>query len=95
MWSNPASLALLTLLLCLSRVSGVVRSARSAFASAGASSTALGDDPSSDVASVPFLPFRSCPVVKMGKLCIEVLPTDKVAFISEDLCIGCGICSRK
>ena len=38
---------------------------------------------------------RSCPVVKMGKLCIEVLSTDKVAFISEDLCIGCGICARK
>lgn len=31
----------------------------------------------------------------MGKLCIEVKTTDKIAFISEDLCIGCGICSRK
>jgi translation initiation factor RLI1 len=30
-----------------------------------------------------------------GKLCIEVTPTDKVAFISEELCIGCGICVRK
>eukprot|EP00033_Pygsuia_biforma_P002833 GCRY01003127.1.p1 GENE.GCRY01003127.1~~GCRY01003127.1.p1 ORF type:complete len:600 (-),score=21.98 GCRY01003127.1:26-1825(-) len=38
---------------------------------------------------------RSCPVVKMGKLCIEVLPSDKIAFISEDLCIGCGICAKK
>ncbi|OQV16237.1 ATP-binding cassette sub-family E member 1 [Hypsibius exemplaris] len=38
---------------------------------------------------------RSCPVVRMGKLCIEVTPTDKVAFISEELCIGCGICVRK
>jgi hypothetical protein len=38
---------------------------------------------------------RSCPVVKMGKLCIEVGSKDKIAFISEDLCIGCGICSRK
>jgi len=27
-----------------------------------------------------------------GKLCIEVTPTAKVAWISEDLCIGCGIC---
>lgn len=31
----------------------------------------------------------------MGKLCIEVNPTDKKAFISEDLCIGCGICVKK
>ena len=38
---------------------------------------------------------RSCPVVKMGKLCIEVNPTDKKAFLSEELCIGCGICVKK
>eukprot|EP00698_Gefionella_okellyi_P004272 TRINITY_DN13961_c0_g1_i1.p1 TRINITY_DN13961_c0_g1~~TRINITY_DN13961_c0_g1_i1.p1 ORF type:complete len:604 (-),score=165.39 TRINITY_DN13961_c0_g1_i1:66-1877(-) len=38
---------------------------------------------------------RSCPVVRMGKLCIEVAPTSKVAFISETLCIGCGICVKK
>lgn len=38
---------------------------------------------------------RSCPVVRMGKLCIEVTPADKIAFISEELCIGCGICSKK
>lgn len=31
----------------------------------------------------------------MGKLCIEVAPTDKKAFISEELCIGCGICVKK
>lgn len=31
----------------------------------------------------------------MGKLCIEVSPADKIAFISEELCIGCGICSKK
>ena len=31
----------------------------------------------------------------MGKLCIEVLPSDKIAFISEELCIGCGICVKK
>lgn len=30
-----------------------------------------------------------------GKLCIEVKPTDKIAFISEILCIGCGICVKK
>ncbi|CCE79556.1 Piso0_001629 [Millerozyma farinosa CBS 7064] len=38
---------------------------------------------------------RSCPVVKTGKLCIEVTPTSKIAFISETLCIGCGICVKK
>ncbi|XP_011449756.1 ATP-binding cassette sub-family E member 1 [Magallana gigas] len=38
---------------------------------------------------------KSCPVVRMGKLCIEVSPADKIAFISEELCIGCGICSKK
>lgn len=31
----------------------------------------------------------------MGKLCIEVNPADKKAFISEELCIGCGICVKK
>ena len=30
----------------------------------------------------------------LGKLCIEVTPTDKIAYISEELCIGCGICSK-
>jgi ATP-binding cassette, sub-family E, member 1 len=38
---------------------------------------------------------RSCPVVKLGKLCIEVSPNSKLAFISEELCIGCGICVKK
>lgn len=38
---------------------------------------------------------KSCPVVKTGKLCIEVGPTSKIAFISENLCIGCGICVKK
>lgn len=38
---------------------------------------------------------KSCPVVRMGKLCIEVVSTDKIAFISEELCIGCGICAKK
>lgn len=38
---------------------------------------------------------KSCPVVKTGKLCIEVTPVSKIAFISETLCIGCGICVKK
>ncbi|OWF44963.1 ATP-binding cassette sub-family E member 1-like [Mizuhopecten yessoensis] len=38
---------------------------------------------------------KACPVVRMGKLCIEVTPVDKLAFISEELCIGCGICAKK
>uniref|UniRef100_A0A3Q7HT27 ABC transporter E family member 2 n=2 Tax=Solanum lycopersicum TaxID=4081 RepID=A0A3Q7HT27_SOLLC len=38
---------------------------------------------------------KCCPVVKTGKLCIEVTATSKIAFISEELCIGCGICVKK
>lgn len=38
---------------------------------------------------------KSCPVVKLGKLCIEVTNKSKIAFISEPLCIGCGICIKK
>lgn len=38
---------------------------------------------------------RSCPVVRMGKLCIEVSPAVKTAVLSEELCIGCGICAKK
>ncbi|CAH1756788.1 22662_t:CDS:2 [Entrophospora sp. SA101] len=38
---------------------------------------------------------KSCPVVRMGKLCIEVTPDSKIAYISEELCIGCGICIKK
>ncbi|KAK9448478.1 P-loop containing nucleoside triphosphate hydrolase protein [Limtongia smithiae] len=38
---------------------------------------------------------KACPVVRTGKLCIEVTPESKIAFISETLCIGCGICPKK
>jgi ATP-binding cassette subfamily E protein 1 len=38
---------------------------------------------------------KFCPVVRMGKLCVEVSPTSKIANIYEDLCIGCGICVKK
>lgn len=37
---------------------------------------------------------KSCPVVRMGKLCIEVNPNSKIAALSEELCIGCGICVK-
>ncbi|BFZ57553.1 Fe-S cluster-binding ribosome biosynthesis protein [Savitreella phatthalungensis] len=38
---------------------------------------------------------KGCPVVRTGKLCIEVTPDSRIAFISESLCIGCGICTKK
>jgi len=38
---------------------------------------------------------KSCPVVRMGKQCIEVEFTSKLAIIAESLCIGCGICVKK
>jgi ATP-binding cassette subfamily E protein 1 len=37
---------------------------------------------------------KSCPVVKLGKLCIEVGPKSKLAFIAEPLCIGMYIKMR-
>ena len=39
--------------------------------------------------------LKSCPVVRMGKICIEVTPTSRISWISEELCIGCGICVKK
>jgi len=38
---------------------------------------------------------KSCPVVRQGKLCIDVNPLSKLSYISEHLCIGCGICVKK
>ncbi|KAJ2352049.1 Fe-S cluster-binding ribosome biosynthesis protein [Coemansia erecta] len=38
---------------------------------------------------------KICPVNKMGKLCIDVWPTSKISAISEELCIGCGMCVKK
>ncbi|KAG4302851.1 hypothetical protein PCK1_000794 [Pneumocystis canis] len=38
---------------------------------------------------------KSCPVVRSGKLCIEVTPESKISWISESLCIGCGICIKR
>jgi len=37
----------------------------------------------------------NCPVVRTGKLCIEVISTSNICKISEELCIGCGICTKK
>ena len=34
---------------------------------------------------------KGCPVVKLGKLCIEVGPKSKLAFIAEPLCIGAWV----
>ena len=38
---------------------------------------------------------KKCPVVKLGKECIEVAVNSKLAYISEHLCIGCGICVKQ
>ncbi|KAL3319489.1 ATP-binding cassette sub- E member 1 [Cichlidogyrus casuarinus] len=38
---------------------------------------------------------RTCPVVRIGKLCIQVTSQDKIAEISEEHCIGCGMCVKK
>jgi len=38
---------------------------------------------------------KSCPVNANQQICIEVKKTDKQAYISETLCIGCGICVNK
>ena len=38
---------------------------------------------------------KVCPINKGGKLCVEVINTDKIARIAENLCIGCGLCVKK
>lgn len=38
---------------------------------------------------------KSCPVNTTGRVCIEVLPTSVICFISETLCIGCGLCVKR
>lgn len=38
---------------------------------------------------------KICPVVQMGKQCIEVTPTSKLVFIAENLCNGCGQCVKR
>ena len=44
--------------------------------------------------AAPELYHRTTHLSQVGKLCIEVTPNDKIAWISEDLCIGCGICVK-
>ena len=38
---------------------------------------------------------KTCPVNKTGKVCIEVTKNSKICFISEVLCIGCGMCIKR
>eukprot|EP00744_Colponema_vietnamica_P004068 GILI01006130.1.p1 GENE.GILI01006130.1~~GILI01006130.1.p1 ORF type:complete len:630 (-),score=189.68 GILI01006130.1:199-2088(-) len=38
---------------------------------------------------------RCCPVNQQGKLCIEVEKDKKTSTISEELCIGCGLCVKR
>lgn len=38
---------------------------------------------------------KVCPVVRIGKECINVTPTSKCASIVESSCIGCGMCVSK
>jgi len=38
---------------------------------------------------------KLCPVVRQGKLCVMVKPESKIAVISEKICIGCNICTKK
>ncbi|CAN6278280.1 unnamed protein product [Urochloa humidicola] len=37
---------------------------------------------------------RRCPVNATGRQCIQVTPSSKASLISEDMCIGCGICVK-
>ena len=39
--------------------------------------------------------YKTCPVNKTGKLCIEVKKSSTICQISENLCIGCGMCVKK
>jgi len=38
---------------------------------------------------------KYCPVERMGKRCIEVTKESTIAWISEVLCNGCGICVKR
>ena len=38
---------------------------------------------------------KKCPVVRIGKLCIDVDKMSTMSVISESLCVGCGICVKE
>ena len=38
---------------------------------------------------------KVCPPNKIEKICIDVTKASKICFISETLCIGCGMCVKK
>ncbi len=38
---------------------------------------------------------KACPLNKTGKICIDVKATSTICFISEALCIGCGMCIKR
>jgi len=38
---------------------------------------------------------KTCPRNKIGKICVDVKRTSTIAFISEALCIGCGMCVKR
>ena len=38
---------------------------------------------------------KTCPVNKQDKQCISVTKNSKICFISEHMCIGCGLCIKK
>lgn len=38
---------------------------------------------------------KICPTNMTGKICIEVTPASTICFISETLCIGCGMCVKR
>jgi ATP-binding cassette subfamily E protein 1 len=42
-----------------------------------------------------YLCQKVCPINRTGQDCITVAELDKKPLISEDLCIGCGICVKK
>ena len=37
---------------------------------------------------------KSCPIVRLGRFCIDVNELSKISTISESMCIGCGICVK-
>lgn len=42
-----------------------------------------------------YLCRKVCPINRSGQDCITVSDTDQKPLISEELCIGCGICTKK